>query len=368
MALTPLEPGHFFLPGPTEVSSDVLEAQVRPVLPHRGADMRVLMARLQAGLRPLFGTDRDVIVAAASATGLMEAAIRNGVRERVLCLVNGAFSERFAAIAEACGKQVERVDVPWGAVHDPDEVGERVAAGGFDAVTLVHSETSTGALNPVAELARAVREADAETLVLVDSVTGVGGAPMHADAWALDFVLTGSQKALALPPGLAFAAVSEDMLTRAAGVPDRGFYFDLVRFARELERGETPTTPAVTLLYALARQLERIESETLEARCRRHAAMARRCAEWAEAVARERLPGLEVLAPAGARSPTVTCLRLPLHLAGPDVVRAMRERGWVVGAGYGKLRETSVRIGHMGDHTLALLEALLADLADVVTP
>jgi aspartate aminotransferase-like enzyme len=368
VALTPPQPGHFFLPGPTEVSAEVLEAQVRPVLPHRGADMRVLMARLQVGLRPLFGTDRDVIVAPASATGMMEAAIRNGVRERVLCLVNGAFSERFAAIAEACGKQVERVDVPWGAVHDPDEVAERVASRRYDAVTLVHSETSTGALNPVADLALAVREANAETLVIVDSVTGVGGAPMHADSWALDFVLTGSQKALALPPGLALAVASEDMLARAAAIADRGFYFDLVRFARELERGETPTTPAVTLLYALERQLERIESETLEARWARHVAMARRCADWAETVARERLPGLEVLAPAGARSPTVTCLRLPLHLTGPDVTRAMRERGWVVGGGYGKLRETTIRIGHMGDHTLAQLDALLADLAEVVTP
>ncbi len=364
MALTPLRPGRFFLPGPTEVSVEVLAAQARPVAGHRGPEVRELMAAAQSGLRALFGTERPVYVSTSSATGFMEAAIRNGVRARVLCLVNGAFSERFAAIAEACGREVDRLAVPWGATHAPEAVADRVRGGGYDAVTLVHSETSTGALNPVAALARAVHDADPETLVLVDSVTGVGGAPLAFDASGLDFALTGSQKALALPPGLAFAAASERMLERARSVPGRGFYFDLLRFDDEAARDQTPTTPAVTLLYALGAQLERIARETLDARWARHRAMAERTASWVDSLEALGAAGVRVLADEGGRSPTVTCLTLPDGVDGPSVVRRVREAGWVIGGGYGKLKATTIRIGHMGDHTPGELEALL----DALTP
>jgi predicted phosphoserine aminotransferase len=367
VALSPLEPGHFFLPGPTEVHPEVLEAQARPVLGHRGPEIQALVARLQGGLQEVFQTGRPVLISTSSATGLMEAAIRNGVARRVLCLVNGAFSERFARIAASCGKQVERLEVPWGQAHDPDQVAARVAGGGFDAVTMAHSETSTGALNPVADLAGAVRMADPEALVIVDSVTGVGGAPLHTDAWALDLVLTGSQKALALPPGLAFAVTSEAFMARAAEVPDRGFYFDLVAFHDEIARNQTPTTPAVTLFYALEVQLARIARETLEVRWERHRTMAARTVEFAEGLRRDLGIEVRVLAPPGARSPTVTCLVLPEGLDGPSVVRGMRARGWVLGGGYGKLAPTTVRVGHMGDHTLDELDALLEDLGRELT-
>lgn len=359
-----LPSGHFFLPGPTEVRDEVLEAQNRPVAGHRGPEVEALMAAVQPGLRQLFGTERPVYVSTSSATGFMEAAIRNGVRNGVLCLVNGAFSERFAVIAEGCAREVDRFEVPWGHAFEPAEVAERVRGGGYDAVTLVHSETSTGALNPVAELAAAIRSADGDTLVLVDSVTGVGGVPMEADAWGLDFVLTGSQKALAAPPGLAFAVASERMLERAATVPGRGFYFDLLRFDAESRRNQTPTTPAVTLLYALEAQLAHIAIETLARRWDRHRAMAERTARWV--ASGEGGTGMSMLAPEGRRSPTVSCLVLPDGVEGPGVVRGLRERGWVIGGGYGKLKGTTVRIGHMGDHTPSELEALLEVLAEVL--
>lgn len=361
MALSPLEPGHFFLPGPTEVRPEVLEAQVRAVLGHRGPEVRALMGGLQKGLQDLFGTRHPVFIAPASATGFMEAAITNGVRRRVLCLVNGAFSERFAVIASACGKEVDRLEVPWGQAHDPEMVGARVAGGAYDAVTMVHSETSTGVLNPIPALAQAVRGASPDTLVVVDSVSGVGGAPLHADAWHLDFVLTGSQKALALPPGLALAVASDAMMARAEGIPNRGFYFDLMRFRREAERFETPTTPAITLLYALEAQLTRLAEETLEGRWARHRAMAECTAGWVEDL-RGRGVDLRILAPEGARSPTVSCLVLPPGRPAPEVVQGLRDRGWVVGGGYGKLGPTTLRIGHMGDHTVAGLNELLAAL------
>lgn len=357
--------GRFFLPGPTEVRPAVLAAQRRALIGHRGEPVNALMREIQPGLREVFGTARPVLVSTSSATGLMEAAVRNGARERVLSLVNGAFSERFARIARACGFEVDVLEAPWGGVHDPDAVRARLGAKRYDAVTMVHSETSTGALNPVAELAAAVRGSP-DTLVLVDAVTSAGGGPVRADDRGLDFVLAGSQKAMALPPGLAFGVASERMLRRSASAARKGVYFDLVAFYNALAKEQTPNTPAVTLMYALAEQVRHISEEGLEERWARHAAMAARCAEWADAMAAEAGAELSVLAPEGFRSPTVTCLLLPPGRTGPEVARAMRRRRFVIGAGYGRLKARSVRIGHMGDHTVEELDRVLEALEEVL--
>lgn len=363
--------GRFFLPGPTEVHPDVLDAQRQAMIGHRGPEIEGLMERLQRGLQDLFGTRRPVFVSTSSATGLMEAAIRNGVRERVLALVNGAFSDRFATIAEACGREVDRLEKPWGETHEPGELRRRLEEGRYDAVTAVQSETSTGALNPIPALAREVAAAD-DTLFLVDSVSGLGGAEVRTDAWGLDFVLTGTQKALAVPPGLAFGVASEDLLERAATLSGRGLYFDLLKFSGKIERLQTPNTPAVPLLYALETQLDRIRAEGVGARLERHRAMAETCWAWVERMRDERGIGLRVLADTGRRSPTVTAIVLPDGRSGPGVVEEMRERGFVIGTGYGKTKERAIRIGHMGDHTVEELEALLSalerTLAERTTP
>ena len=359
-------PGRFFLPGPTEVHPDVLNAQAVPPIGHRGPAMRELMMAVQPGLRSLFGTGRPVIVSTSSATGLMEAAVRGGVARKLLCLVNGAFSQRFVDLAEQCGVPYEVLEVRWGEVHSPGAVADRLAAGHFDAVSMVHSETSTGALNDVPALARAVRQFPG-VQVLVDSVTGVGGVPFAFDEWGVDFAVTGSQKALALPPGLAFGVASEAFLDRARTRPGRGMYLDVERFYAQLEKHQTPTTPAVTLIYALRAQLERIEAEGLEARWARHRALAERSWRWVDRLRREVDPDFQVLAPVGGRSPTVTCVRMPDGLPGPDVVSRLAERGWVIGGGYGKLKPTSIRIGHMGEHSLEALEGLLAVLDETLS-
>ncbi len=361
----PPEFGRFFLPGPTEVHPEVLAAQARPVIGHRGPAIEGLMEKLQEGLKSLFRTDRPVFVSTSSATGLMEAGIRNGARERVLCLVNGAFSARFAAIARSCGREVETLEVPWGRAHDPDEVRARLEEGGFDAVTVVHSETSTGVLNPVEEIAAVVADYD-DALLLVDSVSGLGGADVRTDEWALDYVLTGSQKALAVPPGLAFAAASEGLLSRAGTLPGRGTYFDLPKFRSKIDALQTPNTPAVTLLYALEVQLERIEAEGVDARLERHRRMAERCWARVEAMREDLGVEVEILADRPHRSPTVSCVVLPDGVSGRDVVRTMADRGFVIGAGYGKMKDEAVRIGHMGDHTVRELDRLLDVLAETL--
>lgn len=360
---TPLQPGRFFLPGPTEVHPDVLAAQDGPMIGHRGRAIQDLFASIDAGLKNVFQTDRPVIVSTSSASGLMEAAVRNGVVDgKVLSLVNGAFSDRFAEIAAACGHEVDRLEVEWGRAHDPDQVDEALSRGGYDAVTLSHSETSTGALQDLESIAAVVSRHE-ETVLLVDSVTGIGGAETLTDAWGIDFILTGSQKAIALPPGLAFGVANEAMLARSAKAPAKGWYFDLVELHDQMVEYQTPATPAVSLLYALDFQLQRIAEETMEGRWKRHADMQLRTFEWVDEMIEKGI-SIDVFAQEDRRSPTVTCVAMDRS---KEVVADLFERGWVIGGGYGKLEESTFRIGHMGDHTLEELESLLAVLTDVMS-
>ena len=355
--------GRFFLPGPTEVAPEVLAAQTHPMIGHRGPAIRDLIAEIEVGLKQVFITERPVIISTSSATGLMEAGIRNGVGEgKVLSLVNGAFSKRFADIALACGRTVDVWEVPWGEYHTPAELSDRLASGGYDAITVTHSETSTGVIQDLEGLAR-VAARDERSLLLVDSVTGICGTEVRTDDWLLDWVLTGSQKALALPPGLSFGVASDAMLERSAALPGKGVYFDLVSLTHSLEALQTPATPAISLMYALRLQLERIAAEGIETRWKRHTAMRERTLEWVDEMSRL---GVAPFAPEGYRSPTVTCISLPEAVAGPAVVAGMKERGWVIGSGYGKLKDATIRIGHMGDRTVDELNLLLDDLEHVI--
>ena len=341
-----------------------MEAQLRPMISHRGSAMTEILQELQAGLETIFFTKRPVFISTSSATGLMEAAVRNGVSTRLLACVNGAFSKRFGEIATACGHQVDTYDVPWGAAHDPAELRNRLSKGGYDAVTMVHSETSTGVLNDIKALAAVVREFD-DVLVLVDSVSGFGGAEIKPDDWGLDFLLTGSQKAFALPPGLAFGVASERMMARSAKATHKGFYFDLIKFAEGHEKFSPHITPGLSTIYALQVQLKRILAEGMQARWARHTQMAERTWGWVDEM-QGRKAGLSVLAPKGYRSPCVTTVAVAQADLAPTIVKAVSAKGWTIGGGYGKLKPSSFRVGHMGDHTLAELNDVLAVLAEVI--
>lgn len=358
--------GKFFLPGPTEVRPEILQAMLRPVIGHRGPEMEALMQRVAPRLQALFRTRRPVYVSTSSATGLMEAAVRNCVRRRVLSLVCGAFSERFYKIAQACGKEADRLDVEWGDANEPAALAEALAGGDYDAVTVVHSETSTGVLNPLAEIASTLREVSPETLLLVDCVSSLGATPVDVDVWGLDFALTGSQKGMALPPGLAFGVASQRAFARSRDTPARGLYFDFEAFERAVAELQTSNTPAASLLFALDAQLERIEAEGLEARWARHQAMAERTWRWVDELRKDHGLDLRVLAREGRRSPSVTCVAVAAGLSGVEVARAVVERGYAIAPGYGKLKDSSFRIGHMGDHTLDELDALLENLTSIM--
>jgi predicted phosphoserine aminotransferase len=352
--------GRFFLPGPTEVHTDVLAAMMKPMMGHRVAEMEELIGRIQPRLRAVFRTERPVYISASSATGLMEGAVRNGALRRVLSLVNGAFSERFLQITRATGLQADAVEVEWGSGHTADMLRDALKRGDYDAVTVVHSETSTGALNPIRELAQVAHDAG-DVVLLVDSVSGLSGADMRTDEWGVDFVLTGSQKSLALPPGLAFGVAQPHILERAQQKQDRGIYFDFMEFEKNIQNNQTPNTPSVSLLYALDTQLERIEAEGVDERLARHDRMARRTWEWADE------QGLDILVRDEAyRSPTVTTLRCPDGWTGPSIAAATKERGYQIATGYGRMKDGTFRIGHMGDHSEEGLEGLLEVLTGIL--
>ena len=361
--------GTFFVPGPTEIRPDILEQLTRPMMPHRNKEFEAMFARIEAGLRDVFLTARPVYVGATSATGFMEMAIRNAPEGKILCLVNGGFSERFAVVAESCSRLVERVVVPWGQTFDLNVVEDRLATRQFVAVTVAHSETSTGVLTDVRTVAELAHRHGA--VALVDSVSGAGGAEITVDAWGLDFVFTGSQKAFALPAGLAFAVASPDFVERAKRVRDRGFYFDVVQYEKYAEMNQTPTTPATSLLYALEAQMGDIGREGIERRWERHLAMRDATLEWVQAVSRRRGVDLSVVAPEGARSPTVTAISLPTGMVPRELLDAVLVRGYTLGSGYGDLKDTTIRIGHMGDHSvdgvkrcLHACESAIAELAE----
>ena len=354
-----LEQGRFFLPGPTEVRPEVLAAMTRPMIPHRGPAFERLFAALQAGLREVFRTERPVLISSSSATGLMEAGVRCAPAGPVLAMVNGAFSERFAHVARATGRTVEVLEVPLGETVPLERVEAQLRAKSFAAVTVAHSETSTGALTDVRAVQELARRHGA--MCLVDSVTGVAGTPLECDAWQMDYVFTGSQKALALPPGLAFAVASDAFLAQARSTTGRGLYFDLVEFEAFARKDQTPNTPALSLFYAAEVQLAAIAAEGIEARWARHAAMTARVREWVAG-----LPGYGILAPVGERAHTVTAITLPEGRSGKEIAERVEREGYVIGAGYGKLRDRTIRIGHMGDHTVRGLDGCLAAIDRVL--
>lgn len=346
--------GRYFNPGPVEVDSEVAQVMLRPMIGHRGPEARALVGRLQPGLRALFGTERPVMLATGSATAMMEAAIRSGVRDHVLCIVSGTFGERFADVAERCDKQVIRLHVARGAVLEPDLLDKMLDGPLIDAVTMVHSETSTGALAPVEQLITRLRRLD-DVVTIVDAVSSVGGMAIETDRWGADFLFTGSQKAIGLPPGLAFAVASDRFIERAQTIDDRGFYLDVVDLHRAAEESRFPQTPALPVVYALETQLGRIAHEGLAARFTRHRTMRERVETW---VTRHGRCG--IMAPAGRRSDTVTALTLRPDLSATAVARTLAANGWQIAVGIDADEDRLIRIGHMGDLHPDQLDRLLA--------
>ncbi len=351
---------HLFVPGPVDVDAEVLEAQTHPMLPHRSDEFETIFRRASQKACQLFYTTQRVFLTASSGSGLQEAAVRNLAREQVLSCVNGAFGKRWHAVALANGKTADLLETEWNQPVDPHQVAKALQKKHYEAVTVVHNETSTGVQNPIPEIATAVRETSPDTLICVDAVSSLGGVKIEMDAWRLDMLLTSSQKCLALPPGLGLAAVSDRALEYAAEVPNRGWYFDLLLLEKHRLKDSTPATPALSLIYALDLQLDRILAEGLERRFARHSAMAQRVQRWTTS------RNLAVYAPEGYRSQTVTTVD---NRTGIDVAalnRFLMQRGMRIANGYGSLKGITFRIAHMGETRLDDVERLLSVIDEFI--
>ena len=350
-------------PGPTPVPPEVLAAGAQPVLHHRGPDFRELMLRCLERLQEIYRTKNDVLLFTASGSGAFESAVVNLLSpgERVLAVSAGEFGDRWAALATVYGADVQDLRYAWGETPRPDDVRARVEETGAEVVFLVHSETSTGVVADVQALAQAAREAGAVTVV--DAVSSLGAVPLEADAWDLDVVVAGSQKALMTPPGLSLTTVSPRAWERCARTTTPRFYFDWTKLQASLETGTTPFTPAVSLVVSLDAALGMLLEEGLEAVFARHAALGRACREGAKAM------GLELFSPDEERSAVVTAILVPGEIDARELVFELRERfGITVAGGHGELASRMFRIGHIGYYdvldittALAAVEALLVE-------
>ncbi len=346
-------PPNLFIPGPTQVAPEILDAMSAPAVGHRTPECADLWRTARQGLGRLMQTRAEVLMLTAPASAMMEASIRNGVRERCLNLICGAFSKRWHDVSVSCGKDAVPVEVEWGKGFSAEELRTALEAHApVDAVTVVHNETSTGVVNPIQDYAAVLADFPG-TFLFVDTVSSMGGIPVEVDAWGLDVCLFGVQKCLALPAGIAVASASDATLARAAEIEYRGWFLDFLRLQKSNAKEQSPTTPSTAHLYALVRQLERIFEEGLQARWDRHRAMAECVRTWAEG------HGWNLFSAEGFRSNTVSCIA---RGEGPDFLPALdtlREQGILVSNGYGALKDKTFRIGHMGEHDLAAIQDLL---------
>jgi aspartate aminotransferase-like enzyme len=345
-----------FIPGPIAVSEKTLHAMAQPMIGHRSADFVALYRSLQPDLQALFGTKDPVYLSTSSAWGVMEGSIRNIVKKRVLNCMNGAFSDKWNDVALRCAKQATALRFEWGQPVEPEAVRRELATGAYDAITLIHNETSCGCMSDLPALMEVIRRFP-EVISIVDTVSSFSAMAIPKDKLGIDIMITGSQKALALPPGLSLVSVSKRALERAADVTDRGYYFDLLEFQKNHENGMTPSTPIIPIIYALKSKLEDIRAEGAEARYARHARLNKAVRDWGLA------KGFTLFPKEGHGSVTLNCFANNLGYDLSALNRILKAKHQlVIDGGYGKLKGSTFRISNMGDETDATIAGLIKAL------
>jgi len=348
-----------FIPGPTHVREEVLQAQTAPMIGHRTPEYSALQAEVTPKLQKLLYTTQRVYLYTSSSTGVMEGSVRQASTKRVLNTVCGAFSKRWHQITKANGIPCDKVEVPMGQAITPELVDEALSQGDYDAITIVMNETSTGVMNPVWEIAPMVREKYPDVLILVDAVSCMAGVKIEFDAWGLDVCLAGVQKCFALPPGLTVCAVSDRARERAKQVPNPGYYFAYEQMDKKYEKHQTPATPAISLIQALNKQMDDILAEGLENRWQRHKEMAAIVQDWAREY-------FALYSDERYLSPTVTNVENTRGISVAGLNEELRKRGAIISNGYGDLKEKCFRIAHMGDLTVEDVKWLLEQINDIL--
>ena len=351
-----------FIPGPIAVSQKTLAAMAQGMIGHRSNDVVALYNAIQPELQALFYTKDPVYLSTSSAWGVMEGAIRNVVKKKVLNCMNGAFSDKWFDVSQRCGKQAGALKFDWGQPVDPEAVRKELATGAYDAITIIHNETSCGCMSDLPALMAVIRDFP-DVISIIDTVSSLSAMPIKKDELGIDVLITGSQKAFALPPGLAFLSVSKKALDRAATVNDRGYYFDFVEFQKNHEAGMTPSTPTIALIYALKSKLEDIKAEGLEARFARHARLNKTVRDHILA------KGFKMFPKEGYGSVALNCFANNLGYDLAVLNKVLKSKhGLVIDGGYGKLKGKTFRISNMGDETdetiAAMLKAFDAALAE----
>jgi len=354
------------IPGPVEVSEKTFRAFCQPMIGHRGQGFKDLYARIQPQLQALFCTKQPVFISTSSAWGVMEGAVRNLVAKKVLCCMNGAFSDKWLEVAKRCGKDGEALQVAWGSPIRGDAIDARLKTGQFDALTVIHNETSTGTMSPIRELAEVKRKYP-DVMFIVDSVSSFSAVRLEFDTLGIDVLLTGTQKALALPPGTALFTCSPAALAKAATAKDRGYYFDFLEFQKNGEQSMTPSTPSIGHVHALASKLEDIFAEGIEARYARHAKLSQMTRDWAAK------NGFNTFPEPGYESMTLTCVNNGAKPGNrvvdvPKLQKLVKDQGFLIDGGYGKIKGTTFRISNMGDETEGTMQQLYAALDNAMKP
>jgi aspartate aminotransferase-like enzyme len=352
------------IPGPVEVSEKTLKAFCSPMIGHRSQAFKDLYAKIQPQLQQLLFTKQLVYLSTSSAWGVMEGAVRNLVQKKVLNCMCGAFSDKWLDVSKRCGKQAEALQVDWGSPIRAEAVDKKLATGQFDALTLIHNETSTGVTSPLAEIG-ALKTKYPDVTFIVDAVSSLSATRIEFDTLGIDVLLAGTQKAFAIPPGAGVFVCSKAALAKAALAKDRGYYFDLVEFQKNAEQNMTPSTPSIGHIFALSSKLDEIFAEGLENRFARHRKTSQTTRDWA---ARH---GFNLFPETGFESVTLTCVNNGAKPGGrtvdvPKLQKLVKEQGFLIDGGYGKIKGTTFRISNMGDETEATMNQLFAAMDNAI--
>ena len=348
-----------FIPGPTHVVDEILEAMSVPMIGHRDKLYSDLHGEVVTKLKKFLQTDGHVYLSTSSSTGMMEGSIRNCVNKKVLMTDCGAFSKRWAQIADLNGKETEIIKVEMGQATTPEMVDEYLSKGGFEAVCITHNETSTGVMNPIKEIGALIRDKYPDVLLLVDAVSSMAGTEIKVDEWGIDVVLAGTQKAFALPPGLCVVTVSEKAYQHSLSVANRGFYFNFEELEKKAVKDQTPATPAISLINALNVQMDRIFKEGVENRFQRHLDMADHVRSWTK-------KNFALYSDENYLSPTVTNVHNTRKIDVVDLNAELAKRGAMLSNGYGDLKGKCFRIAHMGDLQLSDVQWLTDQIDDIL--
>jgi aspartate aminotransferase-like enzyme len=349
-----------FIPGPVDVAEDVLQKMAAPMIGHRSKEASALQRGISDKMRKVFNTKEEILLSTSSGTGLMEGAIRSCTAKRAAVFSVGAFGKRWYEMATSNNVPSDIFEVEWGTAITPELVDETLAAGKYDLIAITHNETSTGIMNPVGEIAKVMKKYP-EVVYCLDTVSSMGGTRIDVDALGVDICITSSQKAFALPPGMAVCSFSKKAVERAKAVPHRGLYFDLLSLYDYIQKKDYqyPSTPSLSHMFAMDYQLDKMLAEGLDIRYNRHAELAQIVRDWAK-------KHFDIFADERYLSNTLTTIKNTRGINVGDLNKELGKRGYQISNGYGKLKDETFRIAHMAECTKEDLEGLLKEIEDIL--